>query len=197
MATPTREEQENSFAKQLYDAARVAGFAAQEQRAWILKVRFEDKDGDGIGTEILCASSLDWKTLHHVALYVGSRAEGRSLFSLALQSEHGGSDALFSGEQFDDFKAGCTAKLNTAEALGLNEARAVVWRRCGPVSPPLPPLQVLIVFRLRKLAGAGDVTAANNVDAGRKRLHYGTVRQPYFPPSDPLPQWFRAGRRVA
>jgi hypothetical protein len=44
-------------------------------------------------------------------------------------------------------------------------------------------LQINIIFKLRKLAEAGDASAAKNVDTGRKRLHYGTVRQPYFPSS--------------
>jgi hypothetical protein len=53
MATPTREEQEDSFARQLYEAARAAGFAAQDQGSWVLRVRFLDKDEVGIGKELL------------------------------------------------------------------------------------------------------------------------------------------------
>ena len=62
MATPTREEQEDSFARQVYEAARAAGFAAQDQGSWVLRVRFLDKDEVGIGKELLCATSLDWKS---------------------------------------------------------------------------------------------------------------------------------------
>ena len=80
MATPTREEQEDRFAKQLYDNARAEGLAAQAEGGSVLEVRFLDKDETGIGNEVLCATSLGWKQLHHVALYVGSRAEGRGLF---------------------------------------------------------------------------------------------------------------------
>ena len=92
MATPTREEQEDSFAKQVYETARVAGFATQAEGGWTLRVRFIGTDEVGIGNEILSFGSLDWKTLHHVALYMGSRSEGRSLFSLELRAEPGGYD---------------------------------------------------------------------------------------------------------
>ena len=37
-------------------------------------------------------------------------------------------------------------------------------------------LQIEVTFRIKKLADAGDVCAAKNVDTGRKRLHCGTVR---------------------
>lgn len=140
MATPTREEQEDSFAKQVYENARAAGFATQAEGGWTLRVRFIGTDEVGIGNEILSYASLDWKTLHHVALYVGSRSEGRSLFSLELRADPGGYDALFSGEQFADFKADCTAKLQHAEILGVNEVRLFcLRRRLRPASPPLPP----------------------------------------------------------
>lgn len=79
---------------------------------------------------------------------------------------------------------------------------AAAAARLTAVAPQIP-----VIFKLRKLADAGDVSAAKNVDTGRKRLHYGTVRQPYFPPSDLSPHWFprrktvglmgRPGRRSA
>ena len=196
MATPTREEQEDSFARQVYEAARAAGFAAQDQGSWVLRVRFLDKDEVGIGKELLCATSLDWKTLHHVALYVGSRAEGRSLFSLERQAEPGGYDALFSGEQFDDFKADCTAKLQQAETLGLNEVRAFSMWRLGLASPPLPSRSTsssscgswqrqVMPARLRTWTqGASACTTARCANPISRHL-------------DPLPHWFCAGRPVA
>lgn len=33
-------------------------------------------------------------------------------------------------------------------------------------------------FKLVKVADATDLSAARNVDVGRKRLHFGTVREP-------------------
>ena len=73
MATPTRDEQEDAFAKRLYDIARAAGLAAREAANGLISVRFVGIDEVGIGSVDLCATSLDWKTLQHVALYLGEQ----------------------------------------------------------------------------------------------------------------------------
>jgi hypothetical protein len=178
MATPTRDEQEDAFAKRLYDIARAAGLAAREAANGLISVRFVGIDEVGIGSVDLCATSLDWKTLQHVALYLGARREGRSLFSLELQAEGGGYDALFSAEQFEEFMDSCTARLQAAAAEGFSKVRAYVGLlRCARSLSHFT-LQINVTFRLKKLADAADASAAKNVDTGRKRLHYGTVRAP-------------------
>jgi hypothetical protein len=88
MATPTRDEQEDAFAKRLYDIARAAGLAAREAANGLISVRFVGIDEVGIGSVDLCATSLDWKTLQHVALYLGARREGRSCRGRAAEAAH-------------------------------------------------------------------------------------------------------------
>jgi hypothetical protein len=127
MATPSRAEQDSAFVRQLYERARADGIAARDEGRSVVSVRFvmvEDGDETGVGVVDLCHASLDWKTLNHVALYMGMRREGASLFSLELQSARGGYDALFSAEQFDDFKQRCSTLLRQAVTEGLDSVRA-------------------------------------------------------------------------
>jgi hypothetical protein len=89
MATPSRADQDAAFAEQIYEGAKAAGITAREEDRCVVSVRFVmvvNGEETGVGDVDLCHASLDWKTLHHVALHLGMRAEGASLFSLELQS---------------------------------------------------------------------------------------------------------------
>jgi hypothetical protein len=85
---------------------------------------------------------------------------------------------MFSAEQFEEFMESCTARLQAAAAEGFSKVRAYVGLlRCARSLSHFT-LQINVTFRLKKLADAADASAAKNVDTGRKRLHYGTVRAP-------------------
>jgi len=174
MATPTRDEQEDAFAKRLYDIARAAGLAAREAANGLISVRFVGIDEVGIGSVDLCATSLDWKTLQHVALYLGARREGRSLFSLELQAEGGGYDALFSAEQFEEFMESCTARLQAAAAEGFSKVRAYVGLlRCARSLSHFT-LQINVTFRLKKFVLEKEYTSGERDAAavgGQQKPH--------------------------
>jgi hypothetical protein len=182
MASLTQAQQEDAFARHTYESARAAGRAAKLAGEGIISARFVYAPPGGadvgLGTVDLSAAALDFKTLSQIALHVGVQYEGRSLFALDVVKSGNLYDALFSEQQFNDFKESYTAELEALSAQGLTKVRAsfAARRFAACPDPPPPERQIDATFRLRKLADASDVSASKNVDTGRKRLHWATVR---------------------
>jgi hypothetical protein len=122
MAGMTGEQLEDSFMQLVYTSARAAGDAARVAGTGVICARFV-LDGAGLGTFDLCAESLDFKTLTQVALRAGTLAAGRCLFELFHQTEDGEWDALFSEQQFDDFRRSCAARLQHKQLAGGHTVR--------------------------------------------------------------------------
>ena len=163
--------------KETYERARAAGVAARAAGTGVIRARFV-MDGAGLATFELDLASLDFKALSQVALAVGTPAAGRALFELYHEAEDGEYDALFDVERFSDFKAACTARLERLQPSGVDTVRRQTVRFThAPALTACPCGQVNVKFKLVKVADASDASAARNVDLGRKRLHYGTVRQ--------------------
>ena len=130
MASLTQAQQEDAFAQHTYESARAAGRAAKLVGEGIISARFvyatPGSADVGLGTFDLSAVALDLKSLSQIALHVGAQYEGRSLFALDLVKSGDLYDALFSEQQFSDFKESYTAELEALSAQGHTKVRAVV-----------------------------------------------------------------------